>query len=305
MITGGTTHALCCLSACIKYAIRSGRLILPFSESHPYYEEKFYSLFKLNEGSQLARYFVSERNYDFIRDKYHPPYKDMPQKLKMTEVSGPKPDSNGNQRYFLKNLEESENDERYLDYPSRLKEEEEYIVTWGRHDTYWRNQLISVLSVLQPSERMKNIITYRRAKTSRQLKDERYIGVHFRNTDYKSDLEKTIDRAISSCRLRGINQVYWATDDIKSLRYAKEKLRRNDISTVSINQHIAYDKFNALNLHSVKSSDLEKSGSSKVEQIGIFFADVLTLSKADFLIRTSGTVPFLIESIGRSNKWNI
>ena len=92
MITGGTTHALCCLSACMKYAIKSGRQILPFSETHPYYETQFYSFYRINEKSQLARHFVKSDEYEHIRDMYIPPYKTIPKSLMETRIDGPKPD---------------------------------------------------------------------------------------------------------------------------------------------------------------------------------------------------------------------
>ena len=182
MITGGTTHALCCLSACIKYAIHSGRLILPFSETHPNYGDSFYEFYQLNKQSCLSEYFVKEQNYNDVRDQYVAPYIEMPYKLTDSIIDGPLPDSTGNQRYFLQNLYSAETNERYLDYPRNEDESKKYIMTWGRHDYYWQKQLEVVLETLRPSDQLKQRICEALSFLNDQLDSYSYIGVHFRNT---------------------------------------------------------------------------------------------------------------------------
>ena len=156
MITGGTTHALCCLSACMKYAVRSDRIILPFSETHSNFGSKFYDFYSINNKANLSRYFVREDDYDEIKRRYKPPYIQMPAELSRTCIDGPEPDSYGNQRYFLRDLYKAGTNERYLDYPAIDGEKTEYVVTWGRHDSYWRNQLRVVMNTLLPSEDMED-----------------------------------------------------------------------------------------------------------------------------------------------------
>ena len=70
------------------------------------------------------------------------------------------------------------------------------------------------------------------------------------------------------------------------------------------NANLDYKKFGTSNLHSIKSKELERIGSNKVEQVGSFFSDVLILGGANHLIVTSGTVPFLIQSIQQARIWS-
>ena len=80
----------------------------------------------------------------------------MPIRLCDSVIDGPEPDTNGDQRYFLKDTRSINNNERYLDYPDAEEEHKEFIVTWGRHNHYWKNQLSSILNTFVPSEVMKN-----------------------------------------------------------------------------------------------------------------------------------------------------
>ena len=303
MITGGTTHAFCCLSACIKYAIKSKRSILPFSETHPNYGTSFYNFYDINQQSRLSRYFVAKEDYTFIRDRYTAPFNEMPSRLMDTYIDGPLPDSKGDQRYFLNGLYSVEDNERYLDYPQRSDEEKGYIVTWGRHNHYWKRQLKVVLEVLNPSLQLKQEIqkNLEFLRTSSNL--ESYIGVHFRNTDYKSDLPSTIDKAIDVAKRCDVKSILWATDDSTSYEYAEHMLTKQGLKMIKSKNLIDTRIIGSLNVHSIKDEELKNLGTSKLEQMAIFFSEVLMLSRSKVFIRSSGTVPFLVESIRDADNW--
>ena len=305
MITGGTTHALCCLSACIKYAIRSGRLILPFSETHPNFGQPFYNFYQLNQHSRFSQYFVEEENYADVRNHYTAPYIEMPSKLTESVIDGPLPDSSGKQRYFLRDLYSSETNERYLDYPQIGNEFKKYIMTWGRHDYYWQKQLEIVLETLNPSNQLGMKINQSLHILNNQLNTRSYIGVHFRNTDYKSNLQQTLDKAISAAHQSGIQTIFWATDDSSSYAYAEAMLTQHGLSFVKSKDLIDSQKIGSINVHSIKEEDLKTMGTSKIDQIAIFFSEVLILSQSSLFIPTSGTVPFLVKSIKKSKNWQI
>ena len=306
MITGGTTHALCCLSACLQYAVKSRRIILPYSESHVYYNTPFYSFYRPNHESPLCQYLVEEDNYKVVRDSYIPPFTGMPAKLSESLIAGPKPDSHGNQRYYLEGVTQVNNNERYLDYPSSQDEGKPYIVTWGRHDRYWKNQIISVLNTLNPSAELKNRISKYLREIEAIINKEKYIGVHFRNTDYQSDINMAIQKTRNLVRKHRINTVFWATDDMSSKEIAQIKLEAEGIKFASHGNIIDHKSLNTKNIHSIDIQDLNKMGSSKIDQLARFYAEVITLSKSNIFVPTSGTVPLLVEGVRLSTgEWNI
>ena len=202
MITGGTTHAFCCLSACFQYAIRSNRIILPYSENHPYYSNTFYSFYRPNLRSPLSRYLIKPENYEAVRDSYIAPFQGMPKTLRESLIAGPKQDSGGSQRYYIEGITKVQNNERYLDYPSIKDERKPYITTWGRHDKYWKNQVTSVLNTLDPSPKLESSISKYLREIEGKLNHRKYIGVHFRNTDYQSDINEIIEKALIISNVR-------------------------------------------------------------------------------------------------------
>ena len=182
----------------------------------------------------MARYFVKEENYTDVKSCYTAPYVEMPSKLTESVIEGPLPDSTGNQRYFLRELHSAENNERYLDYPEIRNESKKYIMTWGRHDHYWQKQLEIVLETLNPSNQLGIKISQSLCVLNGQLNSRSYIGVHFRNTDYKSNLQQTLDKAISAARRSGIETIFWATDDSSSYKYAEAILSQHGLSFVMV-----------------------------------------------------------------------
>lgn len=51
-----------------------------------------------------------------------------------------------------------------------------------------------------------------------------FIAAHFRNTDYRSDLETAIANVRAAAEETGISTVFWATDDTQSIQEAQEHL---------------------------------------------------------------------------------
>ena len=303
MITGGTTHALCCLSACIKYAIRSDRIIIPYSETHNNFGESFYSLFTVDQKSQLARYFIKEDEYDKAIEQYTPPFTGMPSLLSDSIISGPEPDMNGDQRYFLKGIRAIGKNERYLDYPENIDENKSYILTWGKHNKYWKNQLLSVLDTLRPSQSMLKKILVHKETFYNSNQGQQYIGAHFRNTDYISNLENLLRTTLEASRKTGIKNIFWATDDQTSKAKAHHFFQEKGLNLITIGNIPEHKNLKAINLHSISQEQLKLIGSSKLDQQSIFISEALILSNSYMFIRSKGTVPFLVESLRRSQYW--
>lgn len=57
-----------------------------------------------------------------------------------------------------------------------------------------------------------------------------YIGVHFRNSDSKGNLDKSISLTKKMMSDHGIHQVYWATDDLSSANEAQIRLGKVDFA---------------------------------------------------------------------------
>lgn len=105
--------------------------------------------------------------------------------------------------------------------------------------------------------------------------DGKYIGVHFRNTDIKSDINKFI----AKIRKYPYKKVYIATDDVKALMKFKKKLKNKEVISYA---HLP-DLKKYKNLHYLTDKQL---GIDKKQQIIEALQDIYILTNATVFIRS-------------------
>jgi len=112
--------------------------------------------------------------------------------------------------------------------------------------------------------------------------DGPYVAVHFRNTDRRSDLDPYLERTRAACHETGIREVYWATDDARSLQLAHEGLaglRVRSFARISGTDGRAWG-----NLHYATDEQLEEVGLSRRDRLHDTLGDIYMLSYANVIV---------------------
>lgn len=115
------------------------------------------------------------------------------------------------------------------------------------------------------------------AQRKKSLKDTPYIGVHFRNTDYKADFARTLETLESALDSTGIETVFWSTDDLESVAKARAHLGRTRI--------LSFQAFGARGLRNLHTGLDAQSSLAHLEQT---FCDLWTLASSAYFIPSSG-----------------
>lgn len=95
------------------------------------------------------------------------------------------------------------------------------------------NDVAMVTHNMKPfSRNNKNYIRVRKDITKKiinrlpkELKNKKYIGVHYRNTDIKTPKEQVMKKILETSKKTGIKNVYFATDDFNAYENFKEELK--------------------------------------------------------------------------------
>lgn len=134
-------------------------------------------------------------------------------------------------------------------------------------------------------------------KSRKDVLDGPYLGVHFRNTDYSSNLNQTIEEVERLCIKNGLDTVYWCTDDASSIDYVESQL-----SNFKVLHDQPFSSTGKKNLH------YSMSGEGALHHLENTFADLWTLASSTMFLPTSGSwksfVPLLRNEKIASNFFN-
>jgi hypothetical protein len=120
---------------------------------------------------------------------------------------------------------------------------------------------------------------------------DRFVGVHFRNSDRSSDFEHVITSAMESANMRRISNIYWATDDQSSIETARARC-----SSEGLNFH-AFQEFQTAknNLH----FGLDRRATKRLLSLALF--ELFLLSESTIFVGSAGTWPTVL-SVLRSRR---
>tara|TARA_B100000683_G_scaffold276666_1_gene331462 strand:+ start:392 stop:826 length:435 start_codon:yes stop_codon:yes gene_type:complete len=129
-----------------------------------------------------------------------------------------------------------------------------------------------------------------------------YIGVHYRNTDRKTNIDKHIQKIKNQLKKNThINTLFIATDDYKSLHIFRSKFPNINI--------ISYCKIkddNIANIHYLNNKTLKKYNLTKKQQVLDVLIDSYLLYKSNIFIGSYITgMSKYINLIRRTNTTNI
>lgn len=114
--------------------------------------------------------------------------------------------------------------------------------------------------------------------------DTPYIGVHYRNTDKKTSIEKIIEKIKKLIEIYKIYTIYLATDDY----LAKSKFE-NYLSNVEIVSYANIPQIKTNNVHRMDDKKLEKCNITKDEIIKDSLLDVYMLIESTYFVESAGS----------------
>ncbi len=198
--TGGLIHMLCGLAYCLDWCQRNGHILIIDVISHQCYKH------------YLSDFFIISNEF---KGSYNETY-EMDQTLKFHRISV----------NDIKNYPNVEVD-RGLNNNTHKYMLDRFNIRVGL-DTYNRNDRIKVYAG-PGSCKPINVLKYFKVKpeilkiiTNHPPIVDQYIGVHFRNTDLKNNINEYINKIKLSCN--NINTVYLATDDYDAVNIFKTEL---------------------------------------------------------------------------------
>lgn len=280
LCTGGLAHMLKMLGTSISYCEIVGRKMIPFSEINYAFQIPFYEIFSPNNMA-----LVSEEEYDNIIEQYG----------KKTTREGP----NSLSGLSLKFRGSKELGNRYViydgeiefDYDLELDEEQSkcsnvFELTTGQR---WTNpprkgqrgkRSINISggwpSSLRSIKINADIIKIAEERISRI--GEEYIGVHYRNTDMRHDINQTFSSISEAIKKFEISNIFLATDDVNSIPLFAEKF-----PTMAIHHFSNIPNHKTLgqkSLHHMSEKALNISGLTKKKQIQDALCDIICLVKS-------------------------
>lgn len=261
--TGGIGHFLHLLGNTVDFALRTDATVSVVSEYHqPLAQLPFREIFKFTapiNQKQLSKISLPTKGFRPSREKGSIPYIKSPDDLTFVASFLPFgiPDlMRGG--YFTSG-----------DPPPGLES--------GRRLTTG-SALAKSLSVLSLQDEFVEEIKSRSKSLS-----NRFVGVHFRNTDYSSDIESILNRTMKAASEEEVQEIYWCTDDASSIRIAEERLRG-----LTVRHHQPFESATLDNLH------YGIRGEDSVRQLKNTFADLWTLSKSQKFIHSTGSWSTLV-----------
>lgn len=111
---------------------------------------------------------------------------------------------------------------------------------------------------------------------------DRFVGVHFRNTDISSDLRQVADAARAAAHAHGVREILWATDDADSREEAAALLPGFRVFGLATPPSVRAIPGGAL--HFLPPDRLREAGLTKTGLLLESLADMLALIRAEAFI---------------------
>ena len=276
--SGGFTHMLISFGRCLIYSKMLDRKCIPVMCNFNLVDHSFENLFTLNsmhiclESEAPSLELLVENNFPIRR------YSDLHFRYSKDIDS-----------YKILGIDSLCGATDYLSLPlddSFLNEK--VVFSTGFINKNWplsiRNNDAPLTEALTSINLRSDIVHY--VKDQFNKLPNRYISVHFRNTDYENDLELAINKLLKIVESTGIKDVHWATDDINSLEIAR-KLTGINIYSFELNINIHEKKLR--NLHQMSDDELNSNNISRLEVAKSFFLDLYCLAKSDYFVHSEKT----------------
>jgi hypothetical protein len=138
-----------------------------------------------------------------------------------------------------------------------------------------------------------------RIRTRLKQLPQQYIGVHYRNTDMRTNFTDVADCLAEQLSKSKLSSVYWATDDIGSLEAAQKRFPDVDIRNLAT--LIDPRHYGAPSLHYTNERHLKAAGISKLDQVVDALADIYLLAKSTTFVASPQSSLSRLVALLRSN----
>jgi len=283
MPTGGFTHMMRYLAGSYNYSINNSMTLVIDTKRHPGFGVDFHDVFEINSNAHIS----SDQNLiNKINLRLNDLFPDFSEKIINQKLEIVKSKNGLNTHYILKDINEINGEQKYLE--KMLLCSEDICITSGLPVNDW-----DLLLQLMCNLRLKNTIV-KKIITFKNNMPEKFLAVHFRNTDYESDFSSVIeDLKVLIAKYKN-NNIYIATDDISSIPNFKKALPS---ANLFFNENVVIDvkKLHIQNLHYASAHILNKFNTTKLDQHINFFIDLLCLiNSIEFIPNPMSSVTKLV-----------
>ena len=276
------------LGTSISYCELVNRKLIPFTESHHGFQLPFYQFFSPTNNA-----LVSQEEYNSSIRLYNShPCEGAPKSLSAMQLRFIGSESLGN-RYVISvegtkfdyNLELNEEQKSDLAYelttgqrwphpPREGQEGRRTLAISGGWPTTLRSLTINPHIISTAIKRISTI-------------NNPYIGIHYRNTDMKHDIEEILSLTSEAIDQSGLSDIFLATDDVNSIPLFHDTFP-------NVKFHIFSDipdhkLLGQSSIHYMSNSALEKAGLTKQKQIEDALCDILCLAKSRIFVPSTSS----------------
>jgi hypothetical protein len=267
--SGGFTHMLNAFGNSLIYASMTKRLCIPIMCNYELVDNNFSNIF-INNSSLITELSSAPPLKDLVGTDFKiTNYKDLHLSYNKSIASN-----------LIKGIDLISGELDYLTLPLGAGLLNEKITfTSGMINDHWpfgKFNIDNGLSMVVNSVRLQEDIV-KFVIDKHNLLPKNYIAVHFRNTDYKNDINTIINKMISLSESSGIKDVYWATDDINSLEIARSI---PGLNVISFALEINVLENGLRNLHQIRGDKLSEFGFTRKDVAKYFFLDLYCLAKS-------------------------
>lgn len=250
--TGGINHMLLSLIYCVDFCVKTNRILIIDTAHHQPFDIDFNCIFNLVG----VEYYT---NYDMLTDL--PTHNELT--IDIIKQSGCYLINN---RYYLDNVEIS----GILDINSNLQ----ILVFGGTSKLPFNDGYALMNKYLRINSQIKQYIKTKHI-------NEKYIGIHYRNTDLQHSIEEVYNQIDIIQQQEQINTIYLATDDFTCKDKILEKYNVNIISYTNLPQY----RIN--NLHYLTNDEAQALNLTKYDLIVDSITDLYLLTHATHFIQSN------------------
>lgn len=274
--TGGLFHMINALQNCSYFAKKSNRILIIDTYNHSAFNHHFHEIFYITGIEYYTSYDVIPKNITTANG------------ISISKLS---------KTYVYFNYKK---DAYYFNDPAPIK-----LRNLPYDDSIPAIIRTHINSRHISTDIKKSINIYIRPKIIKQIKKkiikESYIGIHFRNTDKKSNINDFYTKIQDALDINPyINILFLATDDYHSIQLFKNKF--------STQRLITFNKIkepNIRNIHYLNKKVLNKYNMSKKDQIIDVLIDVFLLYKSTIFIPSGSGVSKYVSKIRDTNNPNM
>lgn len=281
LMSGGLGHALHYFGNSVAYAAHTGRRVIPCFEAYETFRTPFHEVFSVDTSVVCTDREASDALDAFSRSVGFPGEITLSNLVRIHGSRNESVPAFGkaeiaySRSTYLPNIAHPW--ARFLIVDGQLRSG---VGTSGKVASAWFNARVGMFTGLRRGMAVLGVQpqVLERTKALEGDGPRGYVGVHFRNTDRRSDFDEFIGAARLLCAEYSQRHVYWATDDSASLIAAAEALGPIEVHSFARLPKMSLEGVG--NLHCAPAELLEAAGITKKDQVFDSLGDIYMLTRA-------------------------